>query len=235
MNLNRELAGATLAHLAALEVHHVIVCAGARNAPLVTSLLAMVDGSHWRIWNHFDERAASFFALGLAKKSQKPTAVITTSGTAVAEMLPATIEAYYSGIPLVLVTADRPPSYRGSGAPQAIEQPNIFGPYAPSALDVQKVTDLSLVSKWARDEPLHLNVCFEEPSPSDTVESFDPVDLPAYKAEPKNEDRTSIESFTVNSTGLLIILGELDPEWREPAEEYLSKLVAPIWAEATSG
>ncbi|MEM6916695.1 MAG: 2-succinyl-5-enolpyruvyl-6-hydroxy-3-cyclohexene-1-carboxylic-acid synthase, partial [Verrucomicrobiota bacterium] len=235
MNLNRELAGATLAHLAALEVHHVVVCAGARNAPLVTSLLAMEGGTGWRVWNHFDERCAAFFALGLAKKSRKPTAVVTTSGTAVAEMLPAAIEAYYSGIPLILVSADRPPAYRGSGAPQAIEQPGIFGPYAPVSVDVQTQTDLSWVLKWSRMEPLHLNVCFEEPSPQDTVDSFDPVDLPLPKADSDRDEGISLEAFVANPRGLVVLIGELESDWRDPVEMFVAQLGVPVWAEATSG
>src|SRR5207248_3106992 len=71
-----------------------------------------------------------FFALGRAKLLGKPAAVVTTSGTAVAELLPAVVEAFYSGTPLIVITADRPARYRGTGAPQCIEQEGIFGPYA---------------------------------------------------------------------------------------------------------
>ena len=120
------------------------VCSGSRNAPLI----AVID----RAYSFVDERAAAFFALGRAKRDERPVAVITTSGTAVAELLPATIEAYYSGVPLVLITADRPARYRGTGAPQAIEQQSIFGVYASRA-----------TSDWNRRMPLHINVEFDEP------------------------------------------------------------------------
>ena len=128
MTVNSRLAATTLGHLAGLGVTEFVICAGARNAPLVMSLLATCQEKGLKVYHHFDERPAAFFAMGLAKRSGHPVAVLTTSGTAVAELLPATIEAYYSGIPLILVTADRPSSVRGSGAPQAIEQPGIFGP-----------------------------------------------------------------------------------------------------------
>ncbi len=122
------------------------VCGGSRNAPL----LAVLGSS--KTYTFVDERSAAFFALGRVKRDGKPVAVITTSGTAAAELLPATIEAYYSGAPLVLITADRPARFRGTGAPQAIEQPGLFGPYAETA-----------VEKWSGRAPLHINVEFDEP------------------------------------------------------------------------
>lgn len=115
------------------------VCAGSRNAPLIADL---TDA-----YSFVDERSAAFFALGRIKLHGKPVAVFTTSGTAAAELLPATIEAYYSGLPLVLVTADRPARFRGTGAPQCIEQVNLFGPYAATSLET-----------WNRRGPLHLNI-----------------------------------------------------------------------------
>lgn len=135
--------------LRAAGVEEFCVCGGSRNAPLI-AVLAADDGV--RKWSFVDERAAAFFALGRAKLTGRATAVITTSGTAAAELLPAAIEAYYSGVPLVLITADRPARYRGSGAPQAIEQLGLFGVYAETEL-----------AQWSRIRPLHCNIEFEEP------------------------------------------------------------------------
>jgi 2-succinyl-5-enolpyruvyl-6-hydroxy-3-cyclohexene-1-carboxylate synthase len=115
-------------------------------------LLALLGESDRRLFSFFDERSAAFFAIGRSKLHGAPVAVVTTSGTAVAELLPATIEAYYSGIPLILITADRPARFRGTGAPQSIEQVGIFGPYASTSLET-----------WSRNAPLHLNVEFDEP------------------------------------------------------------------------
>ena len=121
------------------------VCGGSRNAPLI----AVVSGN---VYTFVDERSAAFFALGRIKRDEHPVAVITTSGTAAAELLAATIEAYYSGAPLVLITADRPARFRGTGAPQAIEQLGLFGLYAETDFD-----------RWKRRAPLHINVEFDEP------------------------------------------------------------------------
>lgn len=123
-------------------------CSGSRNSPLL-AVLGVIDA---RIFSFVDERSAAFFALGLTKQHGRPAAVVTTSGTAVAELLPAVVEAHYSGLPLLLITADRPERYRGSGAPQAIEQIGIFGPYAATAID-----------GWTRNGPLHINIEFDEP------------------------------------------------------------------------
>ncbi|MEM7517289.1 MAG: thiamine pyrophosphate-binding protein, partial [Planctomycetota bacterium] len=158
MTKNAELAGAALGSLDSVGVRDFIVCAGARNAPLVTTLLSHAASRDWRVRHHFDERTASFFALGIAKRTVLPVAVFTTSGTAAAELLPAAIEAHYSGVPLVLVTADRPIRFRGSGAPQAIEQAALLAPYA-LCFDIENPAQLADMSGWQRDGPLHLNLC----------------------------------------------------------------------------
>jgi 2-succinyl-5-enolpyruvyl-6-hydroxy-3-cyclohexene-1-carboxylate synthase len=148
----------TLHTIAYLGVREVCVAAGARNAPLVSALLA---SSGVKIWNFFEERSAAFFALGRIMADRKPVAVVTTSGTAAAELLPAAIEAHYQNLPLVLVTADRPKRYRGSGAPQAIEQAGLFGVYATMVGDWD-ATDESHEGHCS-DGPMHLNVCLDEP------------------------------------------------------------------------
>ena len=186
MTPNATLAGAVLGRLAGIGVVDYVVCAGARNVPLVASLLERCQDLNLRVWHHFDERAAAFFALGLGKGTGEPVAVLTTSGTAVAELLPAAIEAYYSGIPLVWVTADRPVDFRGSGSPQAIEQAGIFGPYA-MALDVEAVEGLTSLRDWTRDAPLHLNVCFDEPRADDRNASWEPEPSVAERANVPTE------------------------------------------------
>ncbi len=235
MTVNSRLAATTLGHLAGLGVTEFVICAGARNAPLVMSLLATCQEKGLKVYHHFDERPAAFFAMGLAKRSGHPVAVLTTSGTAVAELLPATIEAYYSGIPLILVTADRPSSFRGSGAPQAIEQPGIFGPYAPVALDIGGEGDFAGLSGWSRREPLHLNLCFEEPGPGECCQEWEPVMLPEPLVTESGDVGKILSSFCKGTDRLIVLLGELPRAWRDSVEAFLLALGAPVWAEATSG
>ena len=146
---NVERASGVIAAVRAAGAREFCVCAGSRNAPLLAVLGALPDV---RLFSFVDERSAAFFAIGRVKLHGDPVGVVTTSGTAVAEMLPAAIEAYYSGLPLILISADRPARFRGTGAPQSIEQVGIFGVYAETALDA-----------WTRTRPLHLNLEFDEP------------------------------------------------------------------------
>lgn len=145
---NVERAARLIEDVRAAGAREFCVCAGSRNAPL----LAALGASDAKWFSFVDERSAAFFAIGRSKQHGDPVAVVTTSGTAVAEMLPAAIEAYYSGIPLILISADRPARFRGTGAPQCVEQPGIFGVYAETTL-----------ASWSRVRPLHLNVEFDEP------------------------------------------------------------------------
>ncbi len=142
---NVERARRLIERVRAAGVEDFCVCAGSRNSPLIAAL------ANASALSFVDERAAAFFALGRVKQGRM-AAVVTTSGTAVAELLPAAIEAHYSALPLVLITADRPARYRGTGAPQAIEQTGIFGPYAATSID-----------GWTRTTPLHINIEFDEP------------------------------------------------------------------------
>jgi 2-succinyl-5-enolpyruvyl-6-hydroxy-3-cyclohexene-1-carboxylate synthase len=179
---NQTLADKCIVRLLAQGVKDFIVCAGARNAPLVEALEKLEISNQISTKDFFEERSAAFFALGRSRLLKAPVAVLTTSGTAAAELLPAMIEAYYSGVPLVAVTADRPKIYRGSGAPQAIEQSNIFGIYAKSRCD----WDFSECDSFeiSKNGPSHLNICFEEPqseeAPNKTAEtsSFEKVRRP---------------------------------------------------------
>jgi 2-succinyl-5-enolpyruvyl-6-hydroxy-3-cyclohexene-1-carboxylate synthase len=154
-------------------VQEFVVCAGARNSALIVVLAAL--GDKVRLWQHFDERAAGFFAIGRIRATECPVAVVTTSGTAAAALLPAMIEAHYQGLPLIALTADRPKHYRGSGAPQAIEQAGLFTTYADMS-DVCTTADLATEirqweTKWRGLNPLHINVCLEEPA-SDALSSL---------------------------------------------------------------
>jgi 2-succinyl-5-enolpyruvyl-6-hydroxy-3-cyclohexene-1-carboxylate synthase len=186
------------------------VCAGSRNAPL----LAVLAGSDLRIYSFVDERAAAFFALGRAKLTGRPAAVATTSGTAVAELLPAAIEAHYSGTPLILITADRPARYRGTGAPQSIEQEEIFGVYA-------------------RGSVTHINVEFDEPLIDEEV-AWE-RGRPARRSRAQHSLSTAGETPALPGSRPILILGGLDESDRPRVREFANKLNAPIYAEPLSG
>ena len=126
--MNLQLAEKVITEVVQLGVHEFCLCAGARNSPLVV-LLEKAKGI--RVHSFFEERSASFFALGRTKKTGRPVAIVTTSGTAVAELLPAAVEATYTGQPLLFITADRPRDYRGKGAPQCRNDRHARGLSAP--------------------------------------------------------------------------------------------------------
>lgn len=112
------------ASLAAAGVEHVVLSPGSRSTPLA---ICAERCPTLRTWIELDERAAAFFALGIAKATGKPAALVCTSGTAAANYLPAIVEAHHARVPLVVLTADRPSELRDFGAGQTIEQPGLYG------------------------------------------------------------------------------------------------------------
>ena len=160
--------------LARCGLEHACTSPGSRNAPIVLSLVR--DG-RIRCWSHLDERCAGFFALGAAKASGRPVAVTCTSGTAAANLLPAVVEAREAGVPLIVLTADRPPQLRDVGAGQTIDQIKLYGDFVkwfveldlPDATPerVRFVRTLACRAFWTaldgRPGPVHLNVPLREP------------------------------------------------------------------------
>lgn len=158
--INRLLSEQVLSALRDAGVQEICICPGKRNSPLIAFLLD--HPTLFQVYYFFEERCAAFFALGRIKNSGRPVAVMTTSGTAVGELLPATMEAHYSGASLVLLTADRPKNYRGTGAPQAAEQVGIFGVYVSTTYDLDVPFDHPF-SLGSLKSSVHINVCFDEP------------------------------------------------------------------------
>jgi 2-succinyl-5-enolpyruvyl-6-hydroxy-3-cyclohexene-1-carboxylate synthase len=155
-------------------VSEVAISPGSRSTPLA---LAAARERGLRVHVHLDERASAFFALGVAKATGRPAAVVTTSGTAAANLFPAVVEASMAPVPLLLLTADRPPELRGVGANQTIDQLELFGAYVRWFVDA----DVPTASENARAEweelarravaaslgprigPVHVNLPFREP------------------------------------------------------------------------
>ncbi len=125
-----------LDELVRLGVREIVLCPGSRSAPLAYAAYDLEASGRLRMHVRVDERSAAFLALGLAKQTRRPAAVVTTSGTAVANLHPAVLEAHHCAVPLLLLTADRPPELRGVGANQATEQRGIFGDRVRLALEL---------------------------------------------------------------------------------------------------
>lgn len=122
--------------LLAAGVRHVVLCPGSRSAPLAYAAHAADAAGAWRLHVRIDERSAAFTALGMGRATGMPAAVVTTSGTAVANLLPAVLEAHHAGVPLVVLTADRPPRLRGTWANQTSDlQAGLFGGVVRTAVD----------------------------------------------------------------------------------------------------
>ena len=152
----------------------VIVCPGSRSTPLALALRAH-PGMRVRVLA--DERAAGFFAVGLARAAGRPTGVLVTSGTAAANLLPAAVEATLGRVPIVLLTADRPPELRDRGAPQAIDQVRLFGVHAKWSAELPLLDGTPETRRHARSVAgravataragpagaVHVNLPFREP------------------------------------------------------------------------
>jgi 2-succinyl-5-enolpyruvyl-6-hydroxy-3-cyclohexene-1-carboxylate synthase len=190
--------------LARSGIAHVVISPGSRSTPLA---LACSMESAVRTFVLLDERGAAFFALGLAKTSRKPVALLCTSGTAAANYLPAVVEAAQSQVPLLVLTADRPPEAREWGASQTIEQVGLYGRFArwavdlpvpevtPSALAHLRQTVCRAVATASRSPrgPVHLNVPFRDPLPPIPVADDVPDSLPAELVEGRTNGRAFLE------------------------------------------
>lgn len=234
--MNAELAIQVIEEAFQIGVTEFCVCPGARMGPLYR-VLKNAPSVQKYFWP--EERSAAYFALGRAKASGRPVAVVTTSGTAAGELLPAAMEAYYAGIPLLLITADRPKRFRNSGAPQTAEQAGLFGVYAPFAIDIDAGEGCDL-SSWNGNAPAHLNVCFEEPFTEKEKESAFTPRLALLQTATKPmchsvEALDQLAEFLESTQFPLVVVGSLPESAQAATIDFLIQLNAPVFLEGISG
>lgn len=183
-NINQLWSFLIIEELVRSGVKHFFISPGSRSTPLVS---AVARHGHSNAVVHFDERGTAFAALGYAKASGNPAAWVTTSGTAVANGLPAVIEASMDGVPMILLTADRPHELRQTGANQSIPQFPLFSPFVKWSIDVSPPTQsippnyiLTTIDQAIHQAlrsgggPVHVNCMFREPlAPKATGSKFD--------------------------------------------------------------
>ncbi len=231
---NRALAAEVLAVLRETGVRTVCVCPGGRNAPLVLALEAARES--FDIVSFFEERSAAFFALGRIKRDGAPAAVVTTSGTAAAELLPAMLEAAQDGRRLIAVTADRPRHLRGTGAPQTIDQLPLFAATGAPVIDLDAPGQLDALPSVRG--PVHLNVCFNEPLVDNDVGA--PTPMRAGRPEiaaawmRSDEARRICEDFFGTVRHPLVLVSSLDAADAHALAPWLASLDCPLYLEAVS-
>jgi 2-succinyl-5-enolpyruvyl-6-hydroxy-3-cyclohexene-1-carboxylate synthase len=227
-----------LARLTGLGLRHVVVSPGSRSQALALAAAALGRQGSLRVHVRIDERVGGFTALGLAAESGAPVAVIVTSGTAVAELHPAVLEAHHAGVPLLLLTADRPTELRGTGSNQTTVQPGLFGVAAAEMFDVPAPADDDDIAAaaavaeraWSAatrlQQPVHVNLAYREPL-SGAVQDVAPLGEP-FPGVPTSAEALLIEP----GPRTVVIAGD---RAGEEAEAFARALDVPLLAEVSSG
>ncbi|MCK4657053.1 MAG: 2-succinyl-5-enolpyruvyl-6-hydroxy-3-cyclohexene-1-carboxylic-acid synthase, partial [candidate division Zixibacteria bacterium] len=238
------------------------ISSGSRNSPLV---LAAAENSKAETVVHLDERGAAFYALGCAKANGQPTALICTSGTAVANYLPAVIEASTSSVPLIILSADRPVELRDTGANQTIDQVGIYGKYTrwsfdlpspscevPAEFVLTTVDQMVYRAKRAPAGPVQLNCMFAEPLTPEADDSIPPgyperiagwneadtpyTDYVPSRSTPVDSSLNAVRAALMRSRRGVIVCGRLDCFSDKSAILNLAKnLRMPLLADISSG
>lgn len=239
-------------------VTDVVISPGSRSTPLA---LTFTEHPQIKEWVIIDERSAAFFALGMAKKMRRAVALVCTSGTATANYFPAIVEAYYSRVPLVVLTADRPNELRDVGAPQAINQINLYGDYVklfhemavpeanPELLQYarNKASRAVYVAQEGNAGPVHLNFPIREPlTPNFSLESiWEPTSTETmdrnYSNQFDGEKRLSnnqleqfISKLEQKEKGLIVCGPQTDEDFAEKVTLLAEEWGLPILADPLS-
>jgi 2-succinyl-5-enolpyruvyl-6-hydroxy-3-cyclohexene-1-carboxylate synthase len=240
-----DFAVSLLAEFLQLGVRDVVLSPGSRSQALALAAAEFERAGRLRLHVRIDERVAAFLALGIAVESKLPALVITTSGTAVANLHPAVLEARHSGVPLILLTADRPTELRGIGSNQTTDQHGLFGTGIRFVRDIdvpnQGGHDRDAVAELAHEAfaaamghsdaagPVQLNVAFREPL-SGVVPPLPPLPpLPLPSASPGPSSGSVVLAA---APGTVVVAGHAAGE---QAESVARALGAPLIAEVSSG
>ena len=209
-------------------VQHIVISPGSRNAPLT---IGFTNNPFFKCYSIADERCAAFFAFGIAQQIQKPVAVVCTSGSAVLNYYPAVAEAFYSQIPLVVISADRPQSKIDIGDGQTIRQENVFANHSLYNANLQENVStendnhilMALHVAFTQKGPVHINAPFEEPL-YETVSELQvhPEIVDFNKGEKYFSLRNSTIETWNKATKKLVLVGELFPNLVE--QKYLDIL-----------
>ena len=234
-----DFAVALLDQFVALGVRDVVVSPGSRSQALALAAAEFERLGLLRLRVRIDERVAGFLALGLAVETRLPVLVIATSGTAIANLHPAVLEAHHSGVPMIVLSGDRPDELRGIGANQTTEQPGIFGAAVQRTWDVGAPTgedgEQDAAADLARDAfaaasggPVHVNLAFREPLSA--AVSLSPVERPVVE---RSRDLPQPVSTPLDHRAHTIVIAGTGAGPR--AEEVARELGAPLLAEVASG
>jgi 2-succinyl-5-enolpyruvyl-6-hydroxy-3-cyclohexene-1-carboxylate synthase len=243
--------------LARCGMRHAVTCPGSRNAPLALTLAGRPGIEAVSV---IDERSAGFVALGMAKASGRPVAVTCTSGTAAANLHPAVVEAWEARVPLIVLTADRPPELREVGAGQSIDQIKLYGDavkwfvevggHEPGRETAIHHRALACRAWWTaaggRPGPVHLNFPLREPlAPAE--EQLDPADwagrpgdrpwteLREHASAPHADDVHELAARIASTPRGAIVCGPASEPVAEPAARLAAECGWPLLAEPTSG
>ncbi len=204
MNSSTALARSITKQLIEAGITDVVLSPGSRNAPLSIALHQSEIHGLLKLHVRIDERGAAFFALGIAKASKRPVAIICTSGTAVANYHPAVLEAHHSQVPLIILSADRPARLRHTGANQTTLQDNFFGASVEYSADISDDQfDCSKAFGKLIEGPIHLNLQFDEPLlPDDDSEWLTGISRGTYSEPSFN---STAQLTIANKRGVIVI------------------------------
>lgn len=207
-----------------LGINHIVISPGSRNAPLIKAFYKRFGENCTSL---ADERSAAYFALGQSLASKKPTVLVCTSGTAVLNYAPAIAEAFYQQVPLLVITADRPPEWIGQMDNQAIQQSNIFANYIKASFSLPvSISDFDELwhahrivneafhkTNTGNPGPVHINVPLKEPLYEKLPEVSDRIQI-IRKEEPaiSLQNNSALQTTWEKANSILIVCGQFSPD-----------------------